>query len=147
MQTIQTTSGRFEKSKNPALVGINLCDRTIRIQKPRSLLQRTGLAVQDWLERRVAKVSVHGDPPVYNSVTFGWAQEIEREWKLIRSELDQVMKFKDQIPSFHEILKEVQMITTDDQWKTFFLAGIGMDCRENAKRCPDADLLTGLRND
>jgi hypothetical protein len=143
MQTIPSTSGSFEKSKNPALVGMNLCDRTIRIQKPRNLLQKTGLAVQDWLERRVAGVSVYGDPPVYDSSTFGWAKEVESEWKLIRAELDQVMKFKDQMPSFHEILKEVHMITTDDQWKTYFLAGIGMDCRENAKRCPETMRLLG----
>lgn len=143
MQTMQVTSSSFEKTKNPALLGLDLCDRTIRIQKPRNVFQKTGMAMQDWLERRVAGVSVYGDPPVYDSRTFGWALEIEQEWKLIREELDQVMKYKDQMPSFHEILKEVHTITTDDQWKTYFLAGIGMDCRENAKRCPETMRLLG----
>lgn len=115
----------------------NLCDRTIRIKPPRSLLQKTGVAFQDWIERRVAGVSVFGDPPVYDTATFPWAAAIESEWRLIRGELDQVMKCRDQIPSFHEILKEANTITTDDQWKTFFLAGIGMDCTENARRCPE----------
>lgn len=122
---------------------INLHDRTIRIQKPRNWAQRTGLALQDWLEKRVAGVSIHGDPSVYDSRVFPWAAEVESEWKLIRTELDQVMAFRDQIPSFHEILKEVNTISTDDQWKTYFLAGIGMDCRENARRCPETMRLLG----
>ena len=93
--------------------------------------------MQDWLERRVADVSVHGDPAVYDSSTFPWAAELEAGWKLIRAELDQVLKYRDRIPSFHEILKEVNTITADDQWKTYFLAGIGMDCSGNAQRCPE----------
>lgn len=120
-----------------ATTPLNLRDRTIRMHPPRNLLQKTGVALQDWLERRVAGVSVHGDPAVYDPQTFPWAAEIESEWRLVRSELDQVMKYRDQIPSFHEIIKEVNTITTDDQWKTFFLAGIGMDCTENAKCCPE----------
>ncbi len=116
---------------------LNLRDRTIRMHPPRNLLQKTGVALQDWLERRVAGVSVHGDPAVYDPQSFPWAAEIESEWRLVRAELDQVMKYRDQIPSFHEIIKEVNTITTDDQWKTFFLAGIGMDCAENAKCCPE----------
>ncbi len=47
------------------------------------------------------------------------------------------MNFRDQIPSFHEILKEAGTITHDNDWKTFFLTGIGMDCSENANRCPE----------
>jgi beta-hydroxylase len=117
--------------------GRNLCDRTIRISPPRNLVHRAGLAMQDWLERRVADVSLHGDPPVYDSATFPWAAEVESEWRVIRAELDQVLQYRDKIPSFHEILKEVNTITTDDQWKTYFLAGIGMDCSGNARRCPE----------
>lgn len=120
---------------------LNLCDRTIRLQKPRNWIQRVGVKMQDWLERRVADVSLHGDPTVYDTHIFPWAAEIESEWHAIRSELDQVMTFRDQIPSFHEILKEVGAITADDSWKTYFLAGIGMDCEQNAKRCPQTARL------
>ncbi|MBM3844829.1 MAG: aspartyl/asparaginyl beta-hydroxylase domain-containing protein [Verrucomicrobia bacterium] len=123
--------------------GTNLHDRTIRLNAPRNLLQKTGVVLQDWLERRVAGASIHGDPAVYDSRTFSWAAEVENEWHLIRRELDQVMTFRDRIPSFHEILKEAGTITADDQWKTFFLAGIGMDCRENARRCPETMRLLG----
>ena len=119
------------------LSGLNLCDRTLRIHKPRNFFQKTGVAVHDWLERRVAGVSILGDPPVYDPRLFPWAAELEAGWRLIRAELDTVMTYRDEIPSFHEILKEANTISTDDQWKTFFLAGIGMDCRQNALRCPE----------
>src|SRR6185295_6916866 len=75
--------------------------------------------------------------PIYPTVLFPWVTEIEMEWRTIRAELDAVMRYRDQIPSFHEILKEVSTITTDQSWKTFFLAGIGMNCEENARRCPE----------
>jgi beta-hydroxylase len=116
---------------------VDLCDRTFRVRPPRGLPERARAWVQDWIERRVAEVSVHPDLPVYDPALFPWVAEIEAEWTAIRSELDQVMKFRDQIPSFQALLKEVSPISTDDRWKTFFLAGIGMDCRENAQRCPE----------
>ena len=34
-------------------------------------------------------------------------------------------------------MKEVGAIQSDDNWKTFFLKGVGMDCTENAIRCPE----------
>jgi beta-hydroxylase len=41
------------------------------------------------------------------------------------------------MPSFQDIVKEVGLIQSDNDWKTFFLRGVGMDCRENARRCPE----------
>ena len=116
---------------------IDLCTRRHLLDPPRTWAGRSALALQTILESGVARVSVHGDTPIYESSAFPWAAEVEAGWRNIRAELDQVMRFRDQIPSFHEILKEVGTITADDQWKTFFLAGIGMDCRENARRCPE----------
>lgn len=115
----------------------DLCDRKHRLNLPKTFAGRVLLTLQDLLETCVAKLSLHGDPPIYDAATFPWIAEIEAEWTQIRAELDQVMKFRDDIPSFHEILKEASTITTDNQWKTFFLAGIGMDCNENARRCPE----------
>lgn len=104
---------------------------------PKSFLGRLGLRLQDGLENAVAAASPLGDPSIYDSRLFPWAGELETEWKVIRAELDQVMKFRDQMPSFQDILKEVATIQTDDQWKTFFLTGIGMDCSRNREKCPE----------
>ena len=116
---------------------VDLCNRKHQLGPPKGFIRRTGVALQTVLESGVAKVSVNGDPPVYENELFPWAPGVEADWRLVRAELDQVMRYRDQIPSFHEILKEVSTITTDHNWKTFFLAGIGMDCEENARRCPE----------
>ena len=121
----------------------NLCDRQHRLAPPKTLAGRLGLALSDALESLVARVSVHGDPSIYDTKTFPWAAELEADWRKIRAELDQVMQYRDQIPSFQDILKEVSTIQTDNDWKTFFLAGIGMDCAENAQRCPETMRLLG----
>lgn len=121
----------------------NLCDRKHRLGPPKSLAGRIGLSLQDALESFVARVSVHGDPPIYDAWTFPWVAELEADWRKIRAELDAVMQYRDQMPSFQEILKEVSTIQTDNDWKTFFLAGIGMDCAANAERCPETMRLLG----
>ena len=104
---------------------------------------RGKIALQSALESGVARVSRHGDPHVYDTRLFPWAAKIEGDWRLIRAELDAVMTFRDQMPSFQDILKEVGAIQSDNNWKTFFLAGIGMDCTENRKRCPETVRLLG----
>lgn len=116
---------------------VDLCNRKHQLNPPKTIGGRCVLAFQNALESGVARVSVQSDRHIYDRATFPWAAEVEAGWKSIRAELDQVMKYRDQIPSFHEILKEVTTITTDDQWKTFFLAGIGMNCEQNARRCPE----------
>jgi len=116
---------------------LDLVDRRHRLGPRPNLLGRLALCLKDWLEHRVAAASLQGDPMVYDPEDFPWVREVEADWPLIRRELDAVMPFRDKIPSFHEILKEASSITTDDNWKTYFLSGIGMDCRENAKRCPE----------
>jgi beta-hydroxylase len=121
----------------------NLCDRKHRLTPPKSFWGRVGLNTQDVLENFIARVSVNNDPPIYDVKTFPWAAELEAGWEKIRVELDQVMQYRDQMPSFQDILKEVSTIQTDNDWKTFFLAGIGMDCSENAKRCPETMRLLG----
>jgi len=121
----------------PTKPTVDLRTRQHTLGLPKTFFGRASLRLQDALESFVAKVSVHGDPHIYETATFPWAAEIEEEWYKIRGELDRVMSFRAQMPSFQEILKEVGTIQADDQWKTFFLAGIGMDCAENARRCPE----------
>ena len=138
MQTeIAQAPADSNQSVIPSAPTPDLCTRKHLINPPTTITGKTLQALQNGLESTVAKVSVHGDQPIYDSAVFPWAAEVEAGWKNVRAELDQVLKFRDQIPSFHEILKEVTTITTDNQWKTYFLAGIGMNCGENARRCPE----------
>lgn len=111
-------------------------DRTHRLDEPRNLLDRLGRGAMDALERFVAARSLHPDTPVYDNALFPWVPQLEAAWRDVRVELDRVMTQRAAIPAFQDILKEVSLIQSDNQWQTFFLTGIGMDCRANAAHCP-----------
>ncbi|MEN9734000.1 MAG: hypothetical protein RLZ45_1995 [Verrucomicrobiota bacterium] len=129
----------ISSASNPASASspVDLRHRHHTLRQGRSFIQNLGLALQRWLEARVAAASPLGDPHIYRKTDFPWASEIEKDWQQVRKELDAVMVFRDRMPSFQDILKEVGMIQSDNNWKTYFLCGIGMDCSENAKRCPE----------
>jgi aspartyl/asparaginyl beta-hydroxylase (cupin superfamily) len=116
---------------------IDAYHRRHRTFPAKGLLERFTNWLQDIIEAVIAHGSVHGDPAIYDSKHFPWATKIEADWSKVRAELDAVMQYRDAMPSFQDIVKEVGMIQSDDQWKTFFLKGVGMDCVENARRCPE----------
>jgi beta-hydroxylase len=93
------------------------------------------------VERINARHSCFGNPPVYDTRHFPWVAELEAEWKAIRRELDHVLEDVQRLPAFHEITSEVSPITTDQDWKTFFLAGYGMRSERNARVCPETTRL------
>ena len=105
--------------------------------EPKSVLERLSNRLQNVAESLLMKFSVYGDKPVFDNADFPWVPGVEADWRKVRAELDMVMHYRDAMPSFQEIVKEVGTIQADDQWKTFFLKGVGMDCEENARRCPD----------
>jgi beta-hydroxylase len=113
----------------------------------KGLLERITNRLQDIIEAVIAHCSIHGDPPIYDSRHFPWVNDVEAQWPKVRAELDAVMQYRDAMPSFQDIVKEVGMIQGDDQWKTFFLKGVGMDCQENALHCPETmkvlDMIPG----
>lgn len=78
----------------------------------------------NWVEFVNSTFSIHGDKPIYNKEEFNWVLEIERDWKKVRAELDNVMKMRDELPSFHEIIKQVDKITSDNNWKTVFFSRV-----------------------
>ena len=125
------------------LKSLEAYDRRKRTFPAKTILGKICDALQDVVEGLVAKFSIYGDPPVYDLKTFNWVKGVEADWRKVRAELDQVMKYRDAMPSFQEIVKEVGMIQSDDQWKTFFLKGVGMDCAENAQRCPETMKVLG----
>ena len=75
-----------------------------------SLTARFFMAVVAMAERLNLKHSKVGNPPVYDNATFPWVAEIEREWPLIRTELDRVLLRQAELPSFHDISTDVQTI-------------------------------------
>lgn len=103
----------------------------------RSRKARLRRAIHGALEQLLSWWSVHPDRPVYATAQFPWIPTVEAGWLPVRRELDGLMQHRSAMPNFQDILREVSSIQKDDDWKTFFLKGVGMDCSENARRCPE----------
>ena len=103
----------------------------------RSQRKRLRRWIHGELEKLVCHFSIHGDQPVFATEQFSWISEVEASWHNVRRELDAVMAYREGMPNFQDILREVGGIQKDDHWKTFFLKGVGMNCSENARRCPE----------
>lgn len=94
-------------------------------------------AILNWAESLIERYSVYGNPPIYDNSLFPWVGEVEGEWLKIRAELENVMKRREELPSFHEITSQVKPITHDNLWKTYLLAGYGLEGEMNSKSCPE----------
>jgi aspartyl/asparaginyl beta-hydroxylase (cupin superfamily) len=101
-----------------------------------SLIIRVFMDMVAWVERLNLKFSKVGNPPIYDKAVFPWSGEIEREWRLIRGELDRVLTRKDDLPGFHELATDVATISQDHGWKSFMLCGYGFRSDRNIERCP-----------
>src|SRR5258708_5563341 len=101
MQTMLDAAGNNSQAGTE-----DLRHRRHTLNSDRTFLDRCGIAAQTAAEWSVARVSRHGDPHIYDRKLFPWVAGVEREWRLIRKELDAVMNFRDQLPSFQDILKE-----------------------------------------
>lgn len=110
--------------------GIRPMDRPSRIT-------RFFMGIVSRAERLNRKYAKFGNPTVYDNATFPWAAEIEKEWPAIREELDQILRRKDELPSFHDISTDVKEISSDADWKTFFLLGFGLKSAQNIRACPE----------
>lgn len=102
-----------------------------------SLIARIFMRIVAFAERLNVACSKVGNPPIYDSAVFPWAQEIEREWPAIRAELERVLTRKEDLPGFHELSKDVATISHDRGWKTFFLCGYGFRSEANIELCPE----------
>ncbi|TRL35927.1 aspartyl/asparaginyl beta-hydroxylase domain-containing protein [Rhizobium straminoryzae] len=102
-----------------------------------SRITRFFMAIVAWAEGLNLKYAKLGNPPVYDNATFPWAAEVEKAYPAIRAELDQILKRKDELPSFQDISTDVKTISTDNNWKTFFLLGFGVKSEQNIKACPE----------
>jgi len=80
--------------------------------------------------------SAVGNAPIFATEAFPWAREIEAGWRRIRAELDEILRWKGDLPAFHEISSEVSSISADQDWKSFLLCAYGHKSEEAIRRCP-----------
>jgi ornithine lipid ester-linked acyl 2-hydroxylase len=87
-------------------------------------------------ERYLARHSLLGDPPVYNTTDFAWIPALEARWQEIASEYRQLLASAEPIPPFHEISPEQLPITNDALWRTFVFYAYGIEASRNCALCP-----------
>ncbi len=85
------------------------------------------------LNRRYARL---GNPCVYNNVAFPWADDLERDWRVIRAELEQVLGRRQALPNVQDITADAISITRDSGWKVFLFLAYGVTSSANKALCP-----------
>lgn len=90
------------------------------------------------LERLIGRYSLIGNTPFFEREQFDWVPELEANWQAIRQELNELLKYRDQLPNFQDISPDQAYNTSqDDLWKTYFLYGYGLKAEKNCDRCPE----------
>lgn len=97
------------------------------------------------LERRLLRSSLVPTTPFLPTSVFPWIDGLEDHWTTVRSELDEVLSYREDLPNFQDISVDQASITDDDGWKTFFFFGYGFRSDANCARCPKtAELLESV---
>jgi aspartyl/asparaginyl beta-hydroxylase (cupin superfamily) len=88
------------------------------------------------IERFIGRRSLVGDGAFLALERFPWVDHVERNWEVIREELEHVLEDREALPNFQDISKDQIEITDDDRWKTFFLYGYGFEAKLGVEMCP-----------
>jgi aspartyl/asparaginyl beta-hydroxylase (cupin superfamily) len=127
---------------------VNLAERLRQLRR-RTIL-RAGKRLIHWMSRIIARQSLIGDAPVFDKSVFPWITDFEADWKKIRTELEKVLRTREQLPSFHELSPDQYRISKGDSWKTFVFYVFGERFDPNCARCPETagllDRVPRLRN-
>jgi aspartyl/asparaginyl beta-hydroxylase (cupin superfamily) len=119
-------------------------------ERRRLAVKRTGRRFIMATASLVSKQSLVPDRPVHDSRQFPSLATIEANWRLIDSELNQLLLDRERLPPFHKISPDQKYISKGDSWKAFILFGFGVPSSRNCARCPETTRLLrtvpGLRS-
>ncbi|MFN2507454.1 MAG: aspartyl/asparaginyl beta-hydroxylase domain-containing protein, partial [Chthoniobacterales bacterium] len=107
----------------------------------RNPILRYGRKLLRQVQKGIERASLIGDHAFFSATQFPWAAELEMKWGVIREELDEVLKRRDQLPDFHEISPDQKHLAQENTWKTFFFFAYGLEAPANAARCPRTSAL------
>lgn len=116
-----------------------------RKQSLRHWVLQKGKRLRKRLFRVLARQSCVGDPQVFPRGVFAWTAGLEENWQVIRTELDQLLRFRKMLPPFQEISPDNGRIAVSDHWRVFLFYGFGERSERNCALCPEtARLLAGI---
>jgi len=87
------------------------------------------------LNRHLAKYSLVGDNPTYDTANFPWLQPLLAAVPQIREEAKSIIRHSESIPPFRDFAHGRLRFGTND-WRSFFFYGYGYPIEENLARCP-----------
>ncbi len=105
-------------------------------QSLRHFVVQTGHKIIQSIDRIYGRYSLVGDAAFFDLGKFPWVKDVERAYPAIRRELDELLAYRDQLPSIQELSPEQYKLTQDDGWKTVFFYGYGVKSEGNCRRCP-----------
>jgi beta-hydroxylase len=97
--------------------------------------------VHAFIEKMIPAFSRDGKRAFFETASFPWVADVEAGWRAIRTELDALMRQRNQIPNFQDVSPEQASLTEGDEWKTFFFRVYGLDIQRNSPHCPETTRL------
>lgn len=88
------------------------------------------------IQKVIGRASLVGDQAFFSPAQFPWCAELEQNWRTIRTELDQVLTRREELPNFQDISPDQKHLARGNSWKTFFFFAYGLDSADNCARCP-----------
>ncbi len=74
----------------------------------------------------------------FETKDFEWIAEIEKDWLLMREELDGLLEERDQIPDICDISEEQLKVVNHGQWKSYTFMLHGHEIPGNCAKCPES---------
>ncbi len=114
-------------------------------ERRRRFVKRRGKKLFQFMGRVMSQQSKVGDTPVLPTEFFPYLAPFPANWEKIRDEAKAILKYRDEIPAFHEISPDQHKISKGKNWRTFILYGFGKKLEKNCKQAPfTAELLSRI---
>lgn len=102
----------------------------------RNVIIRAGMGMLAMVDTVLVRYSRIGDPARFDTAEFPWSAPLERNWRTIRAEVEQILSDADAVPPLRSISPDHDNIAVDEKWQSFFLWGYGLRVDANCERCP-----------
>ena len=116
----------------------------------RARVKMLGLGTLKLLAKLYGRQSRVPDQAIIPNACFPFVAELEANWREIRAELDVILQDRENIPFLDKISPDQSRISHSQNWRAFFLWGMGEELTSNTERCPKTAALLrkvpGLRS-
>jgi len=102
----------------------------------RRFIKTRGKKLSRSLANFLGRQSLVGDTPVLDNANFPFLKSFTDNWQTILAETKEILKHRDDIPTFQEISPDQYRIATGKNWRTYILYGFGLKMEKNCRLAP-----------